>query len=173
MSFTYQGKIPKAPTWSNTFSMIRSCLISWFFSALSEHLLSCINTWMVRLCQISLINPGLGESNWHLCLLPWHYTCIPKKRGIGQQDGSSFQPHISGISSRNVLHLRALPITKHKVNIIISLNICRSWGGISEKHLMPTRCLLNLPVHTLTLQLLCVQWLLQTTENIQVNNLKV
>lgn len=150
MSFAYQGKTPKAPTLSITFSMIRSCLISLFISALSEQLLSCINTWMVRLCQISLLNPGLRESNWHLCLLPSHYTCIPKKRGIGQQDRSSFQPHISGISSRNVLHLWALPITKHKVNIIISLNTCRSWGGISEKHLKPIRCLLNLPVHALT-----------------------
>jgi hypothetical protein len=61
--------------------MIRSCLISLFISALSEQLLSCINTWMVRLCQISLLNPGLGESNWHLCLLPWHYTGISQKKG--------------------------------------------------------------------------------------------
>ncbi len=150
MSFAYQGKPQRHLHEVSHFQWSDLVWFPYLSLLLSEQLLSCINTWMVRLCQSSLLNPGLGESNWHLCLLPWHYTCIPEKRGIGQQDGSSFQPHISGISSRNVLHLWALPITKHKVNIIISLNICRSWDGISEKHLMPISCLLNLPVHALT-----------------------
>jgi hypothetical protein len=39
----------------------------------------------------------------------------------------------------NVLHLCALCIVKHKVNILMSLNIGRSQGNRSKSHLTPPR----------------------------------
>ncbi len=106
----------------------------WITSPHLEYLYNHVHTWANGIVTLVFMNikslPNMLRifSKCFMCMVKPKGEWINKIRSLGQND-SSIKLHILGMFP----HTWASPTLRHKVILIMGLDICKSWRGRSRK----------------------------------------